>query len=192
MCEIISTQRHVSSSVVHLRGHVFLLIVDPSAWNLSAMSQCGKCQTTLPPKKPLLRPKSELTISLIQVPPSALSVNPSFLDRMHFEHLQFEVATGIVSGGARTGKKKVYTTTVETLRFSFSGSEALWCIPFFPDLWCIPFSLVFPGKGYTPQLFLLCDLRVGRQTEKRGVPRWWCILFFPCQKGLSKPRKARH
>ena len=62
--------------------------------------------------------------------------------------------------------------------FSFSGSEALWCIPFFPDLWCMPFSLVLPGKWYTPQLFLLCDLGVGRQTEKRGVPRWWCILFF--------------
>ena len=67
-------------------------------------------------------------------------------------------------------KKKVYTTTVETPPFSFSGSEALWCIPFFPDLWRIPFSLVFPGKWYTPpQLFLLSDL--GRQTEKRGVPR---------------------
>ena len=47
------------------------------------------------------------------------------------------------------GKKKIYTTTVETLLFffpPFSGSEALWCIPFFPDLWCVPFSLVFPQK----------------------------------------------
>ena len=44
----------------------------------------------------------------------------------------------------------LYTTTVETPLFSFSGSEALWCFPFFPDLWCIPFSLVFPGKWYTP------------------------------------------
>ena len=69
-----------------------------------------------------------------------------------------------------TGKKRVYTT-VETLLFSFSGSEAPWCIPFFPDLWCIPFSLVFPGKWYTPWLFLLGDVGVGRQTEKRGVPR---------------------
>ena len=49
-----------------------------------------------------------------------------------------------------SGKEKVYTATVETLLFSFSGSEALWCIPFFPGLWCIPFSLVFPGKWYTP------------------------------------------
>ena len=39
-----------------------------------------------------------------------------------------------------SGRKKVYTTTVETLLFSFSG----------PDLWCILFSLVFPGKWYTP------------------------------------------
>ena len=63
--------------------------------------------------------------------------------------------------------------------FSFSGSEALWCIPFFPDLWCTLVSLVSPGKWYTPLLFLLCDLGVGRQTEKRGVPQWWCILLFP-------------
>ena len=34
--------------------------------------------------------------------------------------------------------------------FLFQGLRHLWCIPFFPDLWCIPFSLVFPGKTYTP------------------------------------------
>ena len=27
--------------------------------------------------------------------------------------------------------------------------------------------------------FLLCDLGVGRQTKKRGVPRWWCTIFPP-------------
>ena len=37
----------------------------------------------------------------------------------------------------------------------------------------------FPRKVvYTIAFFLLCDLGVRRQTEKRGVPRWWCILFF--------------
>ena len=50
-----------------------------------------------------------------------------------------------------------------------------WCIPFFLDLLCISFSLVFPKKRYTPWLLLLaeqlCDLRVGRQTERGGVPR---------------------
>ena len=54
---------------------------------------------------------------------------------------------------------------------------------FFPDLWCIPFFLVFPRKMVYTIAFLLCDLGVGRQTEKRGVPRWWCILFFPWQLG---------
>ena len=53
-------------------------------------------------------------------------------------------------------EEKIYTTTVETLLFSFSGSEALWCIPFFPDLWCIPFSLSFlcsvtSGSGDRPR-----------------------------------------
>ena len=34
----------------------------------------------------------------------------------------------------------------------------------------------FPRKMVcTIAFFLLCDLEVGRQTEKRGVPRWWCI-----------------
>ena len=37
----------------------------------------------------------------------------------------------------------------------------------------------FPRKVVYTIAFLLCDLGVGRQTEKRGVPRWWCILFFP-------------
>ena len=52
----------------------------------------------------------------------------------------------------RYREEKVYTTTVETLLFSFSGSGAsmVYTIPFFPDLWCIPLSLVFPRKWYTP------------------------------------------
>ena len=42
-----------------------------------------------------------------------------------------------------------------------------------------PFPLFFPRKRVYTIAFLLCDLGVGRQTEKGGVPRWWCILFFP-------------
>ena len=38
----------------------------------------------------------------------------------------------------------------------------------------------FPRKmAYTVACFFLCDLGVGRQTEKGGVPRWWCIRFYP-------------
>ena len=48
------------------------------------------------------------------------------------------------------GRKKYTPPPWRPSFFSFSRSEALWCIPFFPDLWCIPFSLVFPGKWYTP------------------------------------------
>ena len=50
----------------------------------------------------------------------------------------------------KQGRKKYTPPPWRPSVFSFSGSEALWCIPFFPDLWCIPFSLVFPGKWYTP------------------------------------------
>ena len=61
--------------------------------------------------------------------------------------------------------------------FSFSGTEALWCMPFFlPDLRCMPFSLVFPGKWYTPWLFLLCEATA---REKRGPTVVVYTLFSP-------------
>ena len=65
-------------------------------------------------------------------------------------------------------KKKVYTTTVETL-LSFPGSEASMVYTFFPDLCCIPFSLVWPRTWYTPQpLFALWPR--GRATDReRGA-----------------------
>ena len=77
------------------------------------------------------------------------------------------------------GKKKVHTTTVETLLFSFSGSEALWRIPSFRTYGVYPFPLFSQENGIHHSFFLLCDLRITRQTEKGGVPRWWSILFFP-------------
>ena len=49
-----------------------------------------------------------------------------------------------------SGRQKYTPPPWKPSLFSFSGSEVLWCIPFFPDLWCIPFALVFPGKWYTP------------------------------------------
>ena len=55
----------------------------------------------------------------------------------------------------KAGTKKVYTTTVETPFFCFSGSEALWYVPFFPDLWCIPFSLVSQENGLHHSFFAL-------------------------------------
>ena len=44
---------------------------------------------------------------------------------------------------------------------------------------------------YTIAFFLLCDLGVGRQTEKRGVPRWWCILFFSLQTSTLKSEVSK-
>ena len=91
------------------------------------------------------------------------------------------------SGNFQQGRKKYTPPPWKPSFFSFWGLRlyGVYGIPFFPDLWCIPFSLVFPGKWYTPWVFLLCDLGVGRQTEKGGVPRWWCILFFPVQGSLG-------
>ena len=104
-------------------------------------------------------------------------------------HIQFctrDVDRRFCGGGAcisrsdllpKTGKKDIPPWRPSFS--SFSGSEALWCIPFFPDLWCIPFSLFSQENGIHHSTFCSVTLFVvGRQTEKRGVPWWWCILFF--------------
>ena len=54
-----------------------------------------------------------------------------------------------------TEKIKVYTTTVETLLFSFSGSEASVVYTLLPGLVAYTLSLVFSREWYTPDLFLL-------------------------------------
>ena len=85
------------------------------------------------------------------------------------------------------GKKKYTPPPWRPPFFSFSGSEALWFIPLFPDLWCIPFSLVWPGKGYTPLPFFA--LRPwGRATdrEKRGLAVVVYTLFSPALVGQTK------
>ena len=41
----------------------------------------------------------------------------------------------------------------------------------YTPIYCFPRKMV-----YTIAFFLLCDLGVGRQTEKGGVPLWWCML----------------
>ena len=70
----------------------------------------------------------------------------------------------------QTGKKKVYTTTVERPSFfSFSGSEALWCIPFFPDLWCIPFSLISQKNGTLHSFFCSVTSGSGDRPRKEGA-----------------------
>ena len=77
------------------------------------------------------------------------------------------------------GKKKVYTTTAESLLFSSSSSEASVVYTLLSGPMVYTLFPCFPRKRVYTIPFLLCDLRAGRQTEKRGVPRWWCILFFP-------------
>ena len=50
--------------------------------------------------------------------------------------------------------------------------------PSFRTYGVYPFPLFSQEIGIHHSFLLLCDLGVGRPTEKRGVPRWWCILFF--------------
>ena len=49
--------------------------------------------------------------------------------------------------------------------------------PFFPKEMVYTIA-VLSRKCKHHSFFLLCDLGVGRQTKREGVPRWWCILFF--------------
>ena len=39
----------------------------------------------------------------------------------------------------------------------------------------------FPGKWYA-------SVGVRQQTQKGGVPQWWCILFFPWFKAISNQK----
>ena len=85
-----------------------------------------------------------------------------------------------------------YTPPWKPSFFSYSVSEASMVYTLLPDLWCIRYTrfLCFPRKMVnTIAILLLCDPGVGRQTEKGGVPRWWCILLFPLQKS-EKLKKA--
>ena len=74
------------------------------------------------------------------------------------------------------------------------SGESFWTYVIGPMLYTL--FPCFPWKRVYTVAFLLCDLRVGRQTEKGGAPRWWCMLFclvfqraalsrrhFPCLHG---------
>ena len=84
--------------------------------------------------------------------------------------------------------EKVCTTTVETLPFFlFLGLRLYGVYPSFRTYGVYPFPLFSQENGTPHCFFLLCDLGVGQQTEKRGVPRWWCMLFFHlhCQRAMA-------
>ena len=87
----------------------------------------------------------------------------------------------------RAGKKKAYTTTVETL-LSFSGSEAFMVYILLSGRMVYTLFPCFPGKMVSIIVFLFSvTSESGDRTEKGGVPRWWCILFF----SLKSARQAR-
>ena len=80
-----------------------------------------------------------------------------------------------------SGKKKVYTTTVETLLFFFlwvRGSMVYTL--FFWTYGVYPFPLFSRKRVYTIACFFFCSVTWGSgDRPEGGVPRWWCILFFP-------------
>ena len=81
--------------------------------------------------------------------------------------------------GLRPGNKKYTPPPRKPSFFPFSGSEASMVYTLLSGPMVYTLFPCFPRKMVYNIAFLLCDLGVGRQTEKRGVPRWWCIVFFP-------------
>ena len=67
-----------------------------------------------------------------------------------------------------SGRKKYTPPPWRPSVFSFSGSEALWCIPFFPDLWCTPFSLVSQENGMHHSFFCPVTPGSGDRPRKEG------------------------
>ena len=94
--------------------------------------------------------------------------------------------------GPNTGKKKsIHHPPWKNPPFFFFGVWGSMVYTLLAGTYCVyPFSLVFPRKnGIHHSFFLLCDLGVGRQTEKGGVPRWWYTLFF-LEIGRNCPKKC--
>ena len=69
----------------------------------------------------------------------------------------------------------------------FSGSEALWCIPFLPDLWCIPFPLFSQENGIHHGFFCSVTSGSGDRPRKEGCHGGGqYALFFPVTAPNSK------
>ena len=100
-----------------------------------------------------------------------------------FNNFLDQVCIGVGVWAGKKQDEKVYTTTVEPS--FFSGCEA-WCTPF-PNLWCITVHILLFSLGmvYTIPSCLLCDLGVGRQTERGGGPT--VVVYAFCFLGRFLP-----
>ena len=73
--------------------------------------------------------------------------------------------------------------------YTLSGPMVYTLLPRFPKE-VVHTIAVFPRKWYTPKPFLVCDLGVGRQSKRGGVPWWWCMLLFPWKKTSNEGHTA--
>ena len=94
----------------------------------------------------------------------------------------FPVRMGHKEGHHLTsGRKTVYTTTtveVEPSFFLFRVWGSMVYTLLSGPIGVYPFPLFSQENGMHHSFFCSVTFGVGRQTEKRGVPRW-CLLFFP-------------
>ena len=81
------------------------------------------------------------------------------------------------------GRKSIHHHRGNPPFFLFQGLRLYGVYPSFRTYGVYPFPLFSQENGIHHSFFCSVVLGVGRQTEKGGVPRWWCILVFPlfCQ-----------
>ena len=133
----------------------------------------------LPPLKPSYRSK----ISPVKVWGLEGGLALETTENVRTTRSRFENDPHLNTINSSTGKRKKYTPPPWRPPFFLFPSLRLYGV--YPSFWTYgiyPFPLFSQGDGmHHSFFFLLCDLGVGRQTETRGVPRWWCILFIPLQ-----------
>ena len=92
-------------------------------------------------------------------------------------------------GTFKPGKKKVYNTTVETLFFSFSGSEASMVYALLSGPMVYTLFPCFPRKMvYTISFFCSVTSGSGDRPRKEGCHGGGVYSTTPCKQGVIKQK----
>ena len=125
---------------------------------------------------------------VVYTPPICITIRLPFVSRYFCRSIR-------VTGRWGTPKKSIHHHRGDPpfFIFSFSGSEALSCIPFFPDLWCIPFFPCFPRKMvYTIAFCCSVTSGSGHRLRKEGSRGGGVYSFFPLLKTIPQGKRRLH
>ena len=95
--------------------------------------------------------------------------------------LKFKGPTHKKVGPKPVKRQKKYTPPPwrPSLFFFFRGLRLYGVYPSFRTYGVYPFPLFSQENGIHHSLFCSVTSGSGDRLRKEGVPRWWCILFFP-------------